>query len=90
MRLLEEREILFWEYFEKLCDIIGVFLFFFVIFMISYVYYKGVEYCYLIGIFFKIIYIYKLLKKILLGGGGGGLLRRDFFFFNYRVFLYID
>lgn len=47
--------------------------------MISYVYYKGVEYCYLIGIFFKIIYIYELLKKILLGGGG--VIEKGFFFF---------
>lgn len=34
------------------------------------VYYKGVEYCHLIGISLKITYTYELLKKTLLGGGG--------------------
>lgn len=48
------REKFYFENILKNCNIIDnvdLFLFFLVI---SYVFYKGVEYCYLIGIFFKI------------------------------------
>lgn len=77
MRLLDEREILFWEYFEKLQHN-WLFLFFSVILMISHVYYKGVEYCHLIGISLKIHEW--ALKKLCCWEGGWGL-RKDFFSF---------
>lgn len=83
------REKFYFENISKNCDTIGLFLFFSVILMISHVYYKGVEYCHLIGISLKISYTYELLKKTLLGGGGcywEGIS----FHFNYRVSQYID
>lgn len=56
--------------FRKTATQLGLFLLFSVILMISHVYYKGVEYCHLIGISLKLTYTYELLKKTLLGGGG--------------------
>lgn len=64
------REKFYFENISKNCDTIGVFLLFSVILMISHVYYKGVEYCHLIGISLKLTYTYELLKKTLLGEGG--------------------
>lgn len=75
------REKFYFENISKNCDTIGLFLLFSVILVISHVYYKGVEYCHLIGISLKITYTYELLKKTLLGGGGGGwVIEKGFLF----------
>lgn len=63
------REKFYFENISKNCDTIGLFLLFSVILVISHVYYKGVEYCHLIGISLKLTYTYELLKKICWGGG---------------------
>lgn len=83
------REKFYFENISKNCDTIGLFLLFSVILVISHVYYKGVEYCHLIGISLKLTYTYELLKKNLLGGGGG-YWEGISFPFNYRVSQYID
>lgn len=64
------REKFYFENISKNCDTIGLFLFFSVILVISHVYYKGVEYCHLIGISLK-IHEWALKKTLLLGGGMG-------------------
>lgn len=76
MRLLDEGEILFWEYFEKLqhnwqCSMVH-FYFSLWFSVISHVYYKGVAYCHLIGISLTLTSPLKTLLCGEVGGGGGG------------------
>lgn len=72
------REKFYFENISKYCDTIGLFLLFSVILVISHVFYKGVEYCHLIGISLK-IHEGALKKTLLLGGVMG--LSKDFFSF---------
>lgn len=81
------REKFYFENISKNCDTIGLFLLFSVILMISHVYYKGVEYCHLIGISLKIHE--GALKKLCCWEGWWDWVRISFHF-NYRVSQYID